>query len=108
MFIFIWALFKNASLPWSLRTAEQAMVQNGFDILDPAGNQNVHVMGHKSNPEVFVTVVCQRLGQSPTSIVIHAISPDQAAANVAAARVRDHIRQAVSLEGDVVANPVHE
>lgn len=108
MFIFIWAFFKNASLPWSLGTAEQALTQNGFAILDPAANQNVHVMGHRGNPEVTVTVVCMRLGQNPTSVVVHAISTDENAARTASEQVRDHIQRAVSLEGDVVLNPIHE
>jgi O-acetyl-ADP-ribose deacetylase (regulator of RNase III) len=108
MFVFIWALFKNASLPWSLHTGEQALQQQGFTILDPAANRNVHVMGRRSNPDVIVTVVCTRLGQNPTSVVIHAVSPDEAAARISAEQVREHIRRAVSLENDVVLNPVQE
>ena len=108
MAIYIWAMFKNASLPWTLSTGEQALRQNGFAIMDPAAGPNVHVLGHRSNPDVDVTVVCQRLGRNPTSVVIHAISPDGNAARGAMETVRDHIKRTVSLEGDVVENPVHE
>ena len=108
MGIYIWAMFKNASLPWTLGTAEQALRQHGYGILDPARNPNVHVHGRRANPDVDVTVVCQRLGQHPTSVVIHAISPDGNAARIAMEAIRDHIKRAVSLEGDVVLNPVQE
>lgn len=108
MYVYIWAFFKNASQKWSLSTAEQALKQNGFAILDAASNQNVHVMGSRNNPEVIVTAVCTRLGQNPTSIVIHAISSDESAAKNAASQVSDQIKRAVSLENDVVLNPVQE
>lgn len=108
MFIYIWAFFKNASLPWSLNTGEQVLRQLGFEILDGAANGNVHVMGRRRNPEVIADVVCTRLGQNPTSVVIHAYSPDDNAARTAAEQVRDHIKRAHSLEGDVVLNPVKE
>jgi hypothetical protein len=108
MFVYIWAFFKNASLHWSLSTGEQALLQNGFKILDPAANNNVHVMGHRSNPDVLSTVVCTRLGQNPTSVVVHAFSADETAARTAAEAVRNYIQNAVSLEGDVVLNPVDD
>jgi hypothetical protein len=108
MWIFIWALFKNASLPWCLRTGEDALARNGFAILAPAGDNDLHVIGHRANPEVFVTIVCTRLGQSPTSVVVHALSQDQATASTVAEQIRDEIKRAVSLEGDVVLNPVNE
>jgi hypothetical protein len=108
MHVFIWAFHKNASLPWTLGTAEQALAQHGFAVLDPARNANVHVLGRRNNPDTTVTVVCTRLNRNPTSVVVQAFSPDVTAARVAAEQVRDHIKRAVSLENDVVQNPVNE
>jgi hypothetical protein len=38
-------------------------------------------------------------------VVVHAISSDENAAQIAADQVRDHIKSAVSLENDIVLNP---
>jgi hypothetical protein len=107
MHVYIWTFFKNNSLPWCLYTGEQALWRNGFKILDPAANGNGHVIGIRSNPEVIATVVCTRLGHNPTSVVVHALSSNENAARTAAAHIRDYIKNTVSLEGDVVHNPVH-
>ena len=104
-FYAIWTLNKRGSQHWCLITAEQVLNQNGFTILDPAANQNVHVMGRRSNPEVIVTLVCTGIGQLQTSVVIFAISPDENAAQTAAAQVRDQFSRIISLEGDTVQNP---
>ena len=76
-FIRILAFYKDASQEDSLVVAEKSLKRNGFNILDPAANQNVHVMGCRSNPDAIATVVCTWLGQKPTSVVIHVISPDE-------------------------------
>ncbi|HDX9637547.1 hypothetical protein [Bacillus thuringiensis] len=91
MFIYIWAFFKNNNLEWSLNASEVVLSQNGFEILDIAGDGNIHVMGRRRNPEVFATVVCTRSGNNPTSVVVHAISPDDNAARSAAEQIRDGI-----------------
>lgn len=106
MAVFIWALFKNASQPWCLRTAEDALARNGLVVLDGARGGNVHVMGQKRGTDLVATVVCTRHGQAPTSVVVHAFSADEAAARSVAAGVRDVINRAHSLEGDTVQNPV--
>jgi len=102
----IWSLNKYGSQHWNLNTAEQVLKQNGFTILDPAANQNVHVMGRRNNPEVIVAVVCTWIGQLQTAVVIFGTSPDENAVQTTSAQVRDQIERAQSLEGDVVQNPV--
>lgn len=84
------------------------MKENGFTILDPAADQNVHVLGRRSNPEVIVAVVCTPIAQLQTSVVIFGVSPDEKAVQSDAARIRDQIERTRSLEGDVVLNPVQE
>ena len=91
MAIFIAAFFKDATLPFCLNAGEVALEERGFQILDIASDSNIHVLGRRANPEVTVTVVCTRLGQNPTSVVVHAISPDGNAARVASEQVRDRI-----------------
>lgn len=91
MFVFIAALFKNANLITALGVGEQAMTQNGFSILDPARNENVHVLGFRRNPDVTATVVCTKQGANPVSVVVHAFSPDESAARTSMEKIRDHI-----------------
>lgn len=108
MYVFLWGFFKNASLPWTLNTAQDALMKTGVTIIDPASNGNIHVLGHRSNSDVTGTVCCMRLGQDPTSVVVHAFSPDEHAARTASEQIRDYIKTTVSLEGDVVSNPVDD
>lgn len=89
MAIFISAFFKDATLPFCLNAGELALAERGFQILDIASDSNIHVLGRRANPEVTVTVVCTRLGQNPTSVVVHAISPEENAVRVASEQVRD-------------------
>lgn len=107
-YVYIWAFFKNASLSWCLNTGEQVLRQMGFTILDGAANGNVHVLGRRINPEVIADVVCTRLGQNPTSVVVHTVSSDKSAARFYSEQIRDKIKRAHPLEGDVVLNPVKE
>ena len=98
MFVFIWAFFKNVNLVTALGLGEQAMGRFGFNVLDPARNNNVHVLGVKRGPDVTATVVCTKQGADPASIVIHAFSSDEGAARVSMEQIRDHIANAVVID----------
>jgi hypothetical protein len=91
MFVFIAALFKSANLITALGLGEQGMVQNGFSIVDPARNENVHVLGVRRNPDVTATVVCTKQGANPVSVVVHAFSSDESAARKSMEQIRDHV-----------------
>ena len=82
------------------------MKENGFTIVDPAADQNVHVLGRRSNPEVVVAIVCTRIAQLQTSVVIFGVSPDERAVQDYSARIRDRIESIQSLEGDMEQIPV--
>lgn len=102
----IWTLNKYGSQRWNLNTAESVMKENGFTIVDPAADQNVHVLGRRSNPEVVVAIVCTRIAQLQTSVVIFGVSPDERAVQDYSARIRDRIESIQSLEGDMEQIPV--
>lgn len=107
-FYAIWTLNKYGSQRWCLNTAENVLQQNGYNVIDPAADQNVHVLARRSNPEVIITVVCTRIAQLQTSVVIFGVSPDENAVQADAARIRDQIESIRSREGDVVQNPVQD
>jgi len=66
----------------------------------------VHVLELRSNPEAIFAVVCTRMAQLQTSVVIFSILPDEKAVQGYSAQIRDLIGSMQSFEGDLEKVPV--
>ena len=66
----------------------------------------MHVLELRSNPEAIFAVVCTRMAQLQTSVVIFSILPDEKAVQGYSAQIRDLIGSMQSFEGDLEKVPV--
>lgn len=91
MFYSVWSFFKEADRQWCLNTAEQVLLANKLTIQDPAGDADIHVAGTGRTADLLVTVVCTRIKDHPTSVVVHAVATTPGTARAAGKAVRDGI-----------------
>lgn len=108
MFVYIWTLFKTQSVPQCLFIGQQVLERNGFRIIDPANDRDVHVLGYRASPEARATVVCTRAQRGPTSIVIHVWSNDESVARTTSAALREGISQSVRFDDGTVLRPADD